>query len=194
MHQNMSHAVHTCIFLQSSAQQRNVIFTAMRKWEERTCIRFYERPSDHNESYIYLFKGGCCASYVGRKTADRQQGVSLASACLEVPTILHELGHVIGFWHEQSRPDRDEYINVLTENVANSRLSNFRVIGEDAIDSLGVGYDYNSIMHYNHDAFGIDGRTTLQAHDPTIPIGKAVELSDLDVLQANLLYQCGKLT
>ena len=118
--------------------------------------------------------------------------MSLASSCLNIPTILHELGHVIGFWHEQSRPDRKEYINVLTDNIASSRLSNFEI--EKAIDSLGVGYDYNSIMHYDHDAFGIDGMTTLQAHDPTIPIGKAVELSDLDVLQANLLYQCGKLT
>ena len=134
----------------------------------------------------------CCASYVGRQSANLQQGVSLASSCLRIPTILHELGHVIGFWHEQSRPDRDEYINVLTENIPSTRLSNFDI--EETIDSLGVGYDYNSIMHYDHDAFGTDGRTTLQAHDLTIPIGKAVELSDLDILQANLLYQCGKLT
>ena len=136
----------------------------------------------------------CCASYVGRQTADLQQGVSLASSCLDIPTILHELGHVVGFWHEQSRPDRDEYINVLTDNIANSRLSQFEKLSEEEINSLGVGYDYNSIMHYDHDAFGSNGKTTLQAHDPTIPIGKAVELSDLDVLQANLLYQCGKLT
>ena len=118
----------------------------------------------------------------------------MSSSCTNVPTILHELGHVIGFWHEQSRPDRDAYIQVLNENIFSRRAHNFRKLEEDQVNSLGVGYDYNSIMHYDHDAFGTDGMTTIQAHDPTIPIGMAVELSELDILQANLLYECGKLT
>ena len=116
--------------------------------------------------------------------------MSLAETCMKFSTILHELGHAIGFWHEQSRPDRDEYIKVLTENIANSQRSNFQI--EKEINSLGVGYDYNSVMHYNNDTFG-GGRLTIEARDPTIPVGRAVELSKLDILQANLLYQCGKL-
>ena len=107
-------------------------------------------------------------------------------------TILHELGHAIGFWHEQSRPDRDEYINILTQNIARGQVSNFDQYSEEVINSLGVPYDYNSIMHYNNDTFG-GGRTTILANDPIIPVGRAVDLSNLDVLQANLLYQCGKL-
>lgn len=104
-------------------------------------------------------------------------------------TILHELGHAIGFWHEQSRPDRNEYINVLWDNVPDTHEDNFKIVNQ--INSLGVGYDYNSVMHYNSDAFG-SGRNTIQAKDPTIPLGLAVELSELDVLQTNLLYSCSK--
>lgn len=66
--------------------------------------------------------------------------------------------------------------------------SNFRV---EEIDSLGVGYDYNSIMHYSSTAFG-GGQVTIEANDPSIPVGAAVGLSDLDILQANLLYRCGE--
>lgn len=39
--------------------------------------------------------------------------MALDHGCLIHGILLHELGHVIGFWHEQNRPDRDDYIKVL---------------------------------------------------------------------------------
>ena len=131
----------------------------------------------------------CCGSYVGRQSEGLQQGIALGPSCSKLSTYLHEIGHAIGFWHEQSRPDRDEYIRVLTDNMMAGSQSNFRI--QQEIDSMAVGYDYNSIMHYSSTAFG-GGRTTIVAHDSSIPVGGAVELSELDILQANLLYQCGK--
>ena len=132
-----------------------------------------------------------CCSFVGRQQADAYQGVSIGRGCMVFSKILHELGHSIGFWHEQNRPDRDEFITVLTENIPNTLLSNFDKKLEEEINSLGVGYDYNSIMHYNNDTFG-GGQLTIMANDPSIPVGMAVELSELDILQANLLYSCGQ--
>lgn len=120
---------------------------------------------------------------------DLQQGISLGASCNKFSTYLHEIGHAVGFWHEQSRPDRDEYIQILTNNVLHGAISNFQI--QKQINSLGIGYDYNSIMHYSSTAFG-GGRTTIVADDPSIPVGGAVDLSDLDVLQTNLLYQCGE--
>ena len=39
-----------------------------------------------------------------------KQTVSIGNRCSTFGVLIHELGHVIGFWHEHSRPDRDNYI------------------------------------------------------------------------------------
>ena len=57
---------------------------------------------------------------------------------------------------------------------------------------LGYGYDYASIMHYSEGAFSANGRDTIRAKDSTIPVGKAGELSPLDIAKANKLYSCGE--
>ena len=68
--------------------------------------------------------------------------------CRRKGTILHELGHLIGFWHEQSRPDRDNYVTIVWDNIMEGGKDNFRKHYPGVVDSRGVKYDYASIMHY----------------------------------------------
>ena len=35
---------------------------------------------------------------------------------------MHELMHAVGFWHEQSRPDRNLFVEVLWENIQDGKL------------------------------------------------------------------------
>lgn len=60
-----------------------------------------------------------CWSYVGMQLEliDRGQEVSLAPECWRKGIILHELMHVLGYFHEHSRYDRDVYIQLNPDNI-----------------------------------------------------------------------------
>ena len=116
--------------------------------------------------------------------------MSIGGGCFSFKSAVHELGHAIGFYHEQSRPDRNEYVQINEENIQGGAENNFDRKDETEVDSLGVGYDYNSIMHYDANLFSINGRPTIEALDPDIPIGRATTLSALDIEQTKRLYNC----
>ena len=48
----------------------------------------------------------------------RPSMLSLGANCQIVSIATHELGHLLGFGHEQNRPDRDHYVDILWQNIA----------------------------------------------------------------------------
>ena len=120
------------------------------------------------------------------------QGITLGEGCVHFPIIVHELGHAIGFYHEHSRPDRDEHIEVRYNNIKPSATPNFDIKPPGTTNLLGYGYDYASIMHYGRDDFSSNNRDTIVVKDPSIPFGDAEELSPLDIAKTKRLYSCGK--
>ena len=65
-------------------------------------------------------------------------------------TIMHELLHTLGFWHEQSRPDRDYHIKINEDNIIPSMKHNFK---KQEGQTQNAPYDTCSIMHYNSNTF-----------------------------------------
>ena len=64
-----------------------------------------------------------CCSFVGRR-GGQAQAISIGKNCDKFGIVVHELGHVIGFWHEHTRPDRDQHIEILYQNIQEGQLNN----------------------------------------------------------------------
>ncbi len=138
-----------------------------------------------------LYKYYSCCSYIGYIGCGRQ-GVSLAHGCITRGTIAHELLHSLGFYHEHTRPDRDQYVKIIDENIKEGASDNFQKLGAEVVESFGIDYDYNSIMHYCQNDFSVSkDKNTLQLLDTNAVVCNVCELSPLDILQINLRYKCG---
>uniref|UniRef100_A0A671T9R7 Metalloendopeptidase n=1 Tax=Sinocyclocheilus anshuiensis TaxID=1608454 RepID=A0A671T9R7_9TELE len=176
-----------------SGSQRAIFRQAMRHWEKHTCVTFIERTTE--ESYIVFTYRPCgCCSYVGRRGGG-PQAISIGKNCDKFGIVVHELGHVIGFWHEHTRPDRDDHVSIIRDNIQPGQEYNFLKMEPGEVDSLGEVYDFDSIMHYARNTFsrGIFLDTILPRYDVNgvrPPIGQRTRLSKGDIAQARKLYKC----
>ena len=45
------------------------------------------------------------------------QQLSIGEGCDKIATVQHEFLHALGFWHEQSRSDRDDYVSIIWDRI-----------------------------------------------------------------------------
>lgn len=170
-----------------NADMRAGIRAAMDEIERVSTVRFTPRTSETD--YVRFRNGDGCSSNVGRKGG--RQDVELHYECINKFIVAHELLHVLGFNHEQSRGDRDDHVQIRWENIEPGKRHNFEV----ASHSYDVGpYDYSSLMHYGGNDFcrrdetgSCTGRPIVTI-PPGISIGQRNRLSAGDVATLNLAY------
>ena len=137
--------------------EKAIISKAITRLHKLTCLRMKPRTNEADYIYIHPYKG--CTSHVGRK--GRQQLLSLVGNCFTVGTILHEFMHAAGFWHEQARADRDDYVQIITDNIIPSKLHNFDKRDLSTMTYLGTEYDYCSLMHYSSTEWSKNRKKTI---------------------------------
>ncbi|KAF7633496.1 hypothetical protein Mgra_00007079 [Meloidogyne graminicola] len=146
-----------------TARERAVLARAFQEYHIRTCIRFVAK-TEFDQDFLYIGKIDGCYSDVGR--AGGRQELSLDEGCLHLDTVLHELMHSVGFYHEHERWDRDNYLIILWENIDREAVDQFGRVDLVESNYYGQKYDYRSIMHYDSLAFSKNGRETLVAREP----------------------------
>jgi hypothetical protein len=162
-----------------------VVDEAIKHWQERTSIRFIARTPANAAShpnYISFEVGNGCFSAVGMQGGS--QMISIGLGC-GIGQAIHEIGHAVGLWHEQSREDRDQFVRIAWENIIPNMEHNFDQHITDG-DDIGP-YDYDSVMHYPASAFSSNGLNTIVALGGQ-PIGQRNGLSDTDVAAVLQLY------
>jgi Astacin (Peptidase family M12A) len=168
-------------------QQR--VTDAIAHWEARTQIRFTLRTAANaaqHPNFVHFVAGGGCSSMVGM--VGGSQDITLGSGCT-AGNAIHEIGHSVGLWHEQSREDRDSFVQIVFPNIDPTMQHNFLQHIADG-DDLGA-YDYGSIMHYPPTAFSINNQATIIARQPLPPgvvMGQRAGLSQGDIAGVHMLY------
>ncbi|XP_058878090.1 meprin A subunit beta-like [Acipenser ruthenus] len=168
---------------------KGVILKAFEQYRLKTCIDY--KPWEGEPNYIAVFKGNGCFSSVGNRRVGKQS-LSIGNGCDRIATIEHEFLHALGFWHEQSRADRDDYVTIMWDRISEGKEHNFNKYSDKVSSSLNVPYDYNSMMHYSKTAFKNGTESTIVTRIPEFidVIGQRMEFSDSDLLKVNRLYNC----
>ncbi|NWV41129.1 MEP1B protein, partial [Grantiella picta] len=168
---------------------KGLILKAFEQYRLKSCIDF--KPWEGEKNYISVFKGSGCWSSVGNIQMGSQQ-LSIGANCDRIGTIQHEFLHALGFWHEQSRSDRDDYVTIVWDRIQSGQEHNFNKYDDRRSDFLNVPYDYNSVMHYSKTAFRNGTEPTILTNIPDFMdvIGQRMDFSEYDLQKLNRLYNC----
>jgi len=206
-----------------TSAQEAIVKGGVDEVNSKTCVNVKPRTNENAYVRITSQNSGCWASQLGYggeyehrlNLQDNSEGT-----CMLKGTVVHEILHILGFDHEQTRPDRDQYIDIKWDNIITQYSSQFyknadpsntnakACSGEtgdeqdncysgNVAETFGVQYDYGSVMHYgqyafsnNYPAITIEPLKSLNG----IVLGSANGMSELDVEKTNKAYKCSTVT
>ncbi|XP_050095263.1 hatching enzyme 1.2-like [Anopheles aquasalis] len=178
-------------------KERQKLQDAFKQFADNTCIQFVPRLDELHFVTITNRAEGCYSG-VGRIPMNNFNNINLQTpACMQsVGTPVHEMMHALGFFHEVSRPDRDEFVTLNTTNLRPEYQDpafieiNFGKLDASIVTTYGAPYNYGSVMHYSRFAGSIG--LCCPVLDNIKPymgdFGSEGGLTPLDIQQVNARY------
>ncbi|HXJ34336.1 MAG TPA: M12 family metallopeptidase [Candidatus Eisenbacteria bacterium] len=165
-----------------SSVMKDRINSAIDHWNTHTIVRL--RARDGESDYVrFIPKSNVCDSKVGKQGG--KQNIRLDDGACSRGNVIHEIGHAAGLFHEQTRNDRDDHIDVHLSHVAEDDEHNFEKYGWDGVDRNG--FDFNSIMLYSSFDFSDDGEAVMTKLDGSTFTAQRTALSTGDIAGVTML-------
>ncbi|XP_007553841.1 meprin A subunit beta-like [Poecilia formosa] len=168
---------------------KGVILRAFDQFRVKSCIDF--KPRDTEEYYLSFQNLVGCWSYVGRTFFNGQE-ISIDAGCDHIAIVEHTILHALGFYHEEIRHDRDDYVQINFDNVIAGQEGYFKKLGSDLSATHNVSYDYLSVMHSGKNVLSNGNGSTIITKDHKFQnvIGQRLDMSPRDAQKLKLLYKC----
>uniref|UniRef100_A0A914DEJ0 Metalloendopeptidase n=1 Tax=Acrobeloides nanus TaxID=290746 RepID=A0A914DEJ0_9BILA len=174
-------------YMITSGVDRTAIANGLKNWVDTTCITFQEVSGSSGNMLQFIYGPGC---YSNIGMIGGVQQISIGNGCNIPGIVSHEVGHSLGYYHEHARFDRDNYVQILSQNIPSQYLSQFTKVSPSSMTTFGVEYDLGSVMHYDPYSFTSNGQPTIDTADPNYQdtIGQRVGLSFNDIKKINFAY------
>lgn len=157
------------------------VYDAIEEWERKTNIRFVvSKIGDYIE---FVSTSNSTSSHIGRQGGKQQ--IKIATGASK-GNVIHEIGHAIGLFHEHTRDDRGNYIEINWNNIKLDKLHNF-INWFDRSRAYGP-FDFGSIMLYDSYDFSRNGSPTIvmKSGRPFKSQRDSLSIGDIDAVNSQL--------
>ncbi len=124
--------------------KRQWAMEAIQEFNSRTVLTL--KPRTDEPRYVTFVNTGC-QSYVGKVNFPQQIWIG---SCTQMGSVIHEIGHAAGLWHEHQRLDRDEHLIVNPILLPSVNYSKADELDGDEVRDYG-NFNWQSIMLYSSD-------------------------------------------
>nr|CAD7401841.1 unnamed protein product [Timema poppensis] len=185
------------IMLQVSDSARNGLIDSSARWANRMLVRWQPSRAPSTSSTRGLASDSALTSLPTGITStlpeippDGQVVNLQLNGCVHHGVAVHELLHALGFFHQQSATERDDYVRILWNNIEPGMEHNFDKYAANQITNYNTIYDYLSIMHYDGYAFSFNGQPTIQSLRGNVQLGQIDTMTETDIIKLERMYGC----
>ncbi|NRA63581.1 MAG: hypothetical protein HRU19_03815 [Pseudobacteriovorax sp.] len=174
-------------FVVDPSANRDVVMEAIEDMNAQTLLELV--PWSGEKDYL-VFKGheeARCYSFLGKRGGP--QPIALHRKYCKKGQVMHEIMHAIGFVHEQSRADRNDFVEILFQNIEKGKEGQFQMFPRDMSPPLTTDFDFDSILMYPPTAFSKNGNPTIISLDGLSFEANRDYLSESDIFRINELVE-----